>query len=232
MTDTAIVSPNQDAEATRPRNSFALSTQLSILADPAGPQAESIRVLRTHLTAQHLRDGRRSLAICAPSEGAGCSYLASNLAVALAQTGIKTLLIDANLRQPGIDQYFAPTQPMRGLYHFLADTTLNAGDVIEDEVQPNLSLMLAGGATPNAQELLGGAAFKGLIDTCVRDFDLTIVDTPPANSSADARRIASVLRYALVVARRGKSYVKDLRTLMDELNGDRVRVIGSYLNDY
>lgn len=208
-----------------------LSSDLHILSAPTGIQAESIRALRTHLVAQHLRDGRRSLALCAPAVGAGCSYVAANLAVGLAQTGVKTLLIDANLRQPGLEHYFSPRRQVPGLLQCLSDPNVGLRDAIVDDVQPNLSLLFAGGETAGAQEMLAGAEFKSLIDSCVRDYDLTIVDAPAANTSSDARRIAAVLRYALIVAYRNHSYVKDIRTLAGELTDDRVRVVGTYLND-
>ena len=208
-----------------------LSSDLHILSEPTGIRAESIRVLRTHLIAQHLRDGRRSLAICSPAPQSGTSYVAANLAAALAQTGVKTLLIDCNLRHSGQQHFFTPRHDVLGLLQCLTDPNLSLRDVILEDVQPSLSLLYAGGKSTRAQELLAGAGFKSLIDSCVRDYDLTIVDTPAANSSADARRIAAVLRYGLVVAYRNHSFVKDIRTLIGELTSDRVRVVGTYLND-
>ena len=103
---------------------------------------------------------------------------------------------------------------------------------MNEDVLPGLTVLFAGRASPDAQELLGGAGFKALVDACVRDYDITIIDTPPANMYADARRIASVMRYAMVVVQRDKSYVRDVRTLIDELTSDRVRVVGTYLNDH
>lgn len=230
---TAFQQPPMAAPADAPPAGPAvdLSSDLHILSDPTGIRAESIRALRAHLSAQHLRDGRRSLAICGPAVGAGCSYVAANLAVALAQTGVKTLLIDANLREPGLDHFFVPNRETPGLLQCLSDPNVSLRDAILEDVQPDLSLLFAGGVSTNAQELVAGAAFKSLIDSCVRDYDITIVDAPAANTSADARRIAAVLRYALVVAWRHHSYVKDIRTLVGELTNDRVRVVGTYLND-
>ncbi|NJR77847.1 CpsD/CapB family tyrosine-protein kinase [Sphingomonas corticis] len=210
---------------------FQVSADVHLLSEPTGARAESVRVLRTHLIAQHLRDGRRSLAVCAPAVGAGCSYIAANLAVGLAQTGVKTLLIDGNMRGPGLENYFRPSAGAPGLYDCLSRDDLAVREAIHEDVVPGLSLLFAGQAAPEAQELLGAAGFKALVDACVRDYDLTLIDTPPANSYADARRIASVMRYAMVVARRDKSYVRDVRTLIDELTSDRVRVVGTYLND-
>lgn len=216
----------------RGTKSFELSDQLDVISDPSGIRAESIRVLRTQLESRHLRDGRRSLAICAPAPGAGCTYLATNLAVAMAQAGIKTLLIDGNLREAGVERYIVPSEPVVGLVDVLSEPTLPLSQAIEHDVIPGLSVLFAGREAVAKQELLGGPAFKGLIDSCLRDYDLTIIDTPAANGYADARRIASVLRYALVVSCRNRSYVRDVKTLIGELQSNRVQVVGTYLNDY
>ena len=182
--------------------------------------------------AQHLRGGRRSLAICAPSAGVGCSYLASSLAVAMSQAGIKTLLIDGNLREPGVGDYIYSTSQAPGLLQCLGDENVAFGEAIRTDVLPGLSLMYAGGTTNQPQELLASPEFKALIDVCLRDFDLTIVDTPPSNVCADGRSIAAVLRYAMVVARRDSSFVSDVRQVVEELKGDKVNVIGTFLNDF
>jgi tyrosine-protein kinase Etk/Wzc len=63
----------------------------------------------------------------------------------------------------------------------------------------------------------------------MRDFDLTIIDTPPANVGADALRIGAVAGYGLIVARRNRSFVKDIKTLQAEMAADGMRVIGSVL---
>ena len=227
--DEDVVAPSAPRDAVAP---MQISTDIHLLSEPTGVRAESIRVLRTHLIAQHLRDGRRSLAVCAPASATGASYVATNLAVSLAQTGVKTLLIDGNMRAPGLHRFFRSAVETPGLADCLSNPELSLRDALHEDVLPGLTLLYAGRATADAQELLGGAGFKALVDACVRDYDLTLIDTPPANTYADARRIASVMRYAMIVAQRNKSYVRDVRTLIDELTSDRVRVVGTYLNDH
>lgn len=234
---TSVYAVPEDGEAapstTHGDMNIVLSPDLHMLSYPTGPQSESVRVLRTHLTSQHLRDGRRTLAICSTARGTGCTYIATNLALSFAQTQMKVLLIDCNLRDPGVDGLISMPRQVDGLAQYLADpATFSAKDVISKDVMPNLSILYAGGTTDSTQELLGGNAFKTLLDECVRDYDLTIVDTPAANICSDARQICAMLRYALVVTRRNHSYVKDVRTFIDELRGDRVNVVGTYLNDY
>lgn len=210
---------------------FDFDPALVVLSDPAGISAESISGLRAHLLAHHVRDKRRSLAVCAPTPGVGCTYVTTNLACSMAATGLRVLLIDANLRTPGVDALIRPRKPGPGLRQCL-EGSASLSEAVHDHVLPNLSVMFAGGTAPNAQELIASGELKALFDVCVRDFDLTIVDTPAANSASDARRIASVLRYAMVVLRRNQSYFADARTLVDQLRSDRAAVIGTFLNDY
>lgn len=204
-----------------------------MVAEPYGVRAEAIRALRTHILAQHLGEGRRALAVCGASTGVGCTFVASNLAVALSQVGVSTLLIDGNLRQPAVHDLFGGLAPVAGgLGQCLAEEAPGFGRFIAANLLANLSVMFAGAPVPNPQELLGSAAFQVLMQSCMREFDVTIVDTPPANTYADARRIASVVGYSLIVARRNVSLVADIKTLIGELTIDHAHVVGTVLNEY
>ena len=202
-----------------------------MLSDPPGARAEAIRALRTHIMAQHVHAGRRALAICAASQDVGCTFVAVNLAVALSQIGLGVLLIDANLRRPGVDAMLPAPRPGEGLGQALAAQPANAGGYIQHDVLPGLSVMYSGGVARNPQELLAGDGFRTLIDGCLRDFDVTIVDTPAANTCSDARRISTVIGYSLIVARKDKSLIEDIKTLIGELVVDHARVVGTVLNE-
>jgi protein-tyrosine kinase len=192
--------------------------------------AESIRALRTHVMARHVSEGHRALAICSASQGSGCSFVASNLAVALSQIGMNTLLIDADLRSPSIAKVFGYKSSKSDIRTALSSQE-NFNDCIERNVLPGLSILFSAGRAPNAQELLAGARFKSLMDFCLRDFDATIVDTPPANRYSDARRVSTVVGYSLIVARRNTSHVSDIKALAEHLRGDHATVIGTVLNE-
>jgi protein-tyrosine kinase len=212
--------------------SYALSNALATIADPTGGAAEAIRALRTHVMAQHIEAGRRALAVCATSAETGSTYITANLAVAMSQIGLKTLLIDGNLREPGIDGLIRPPSAPQGLAQCLAAGEEDYTGYIENEVLPNLSIMYAGGTTANPQELLATDRFETLMNVCLRDFDLTITDTPAANACSDARRISSVLGYSMIVTRRDWTRVADVKTLIEQLQSDGAKVIGTVLNDF
>jgi protein-tyrosine kinase len=211
--------------------SARVSDDLVVLRAPQGMRAEAIRALRTHVVAQHVNGGRRALALCAASEGVGCTFVAANLAAALSQIGIKTLLIDGDLRHPAIESFFPPIRPVSGLQQCLASAEVSFAECIEAEVLPNLSIMYAGGAASNPQELLAGDRFRDLMDVCLRDYDVTIIDTPPSSRCADARRIGNVVGYGLIVARQNHSLIDDVKTLIKELQEDHAKVIGTVLNE-
>jgi capsular exopolysaccharide synthesis family protein len=210
---------------------FSFSDELIILSDPHGQSAEYIRALRTQVMAQHVEVGRRALVICEAAPRLGATFVAANLALSLAQAGVDTLLIDGNLRAPSIQHLIRPSRELPGLRDCLASAAANTGDYLQEHVQPNFSVMFAGGAALNAQELLTRASFDQVINACMRDFTMTIIDTPPANSCADCRRIASVAGYSLIVSRRHKGLVEDVKTLASQLREAHSNVIGTVMND-
>lgn len=214
------------------RNPSLLSDDLVMLSEPTGIRAEAIRKLRTRIIAQHLERGRRTLTLSSPTAGSGCSFVAANLAVAFAQIGIKVLLIDGDMRSGGLDHYFGQPGKSEGLLQYLTTSSGVPERFVNEEVLPSLSLIPAGGQAENAQELLSNDRFEALVHNCLRQFDLTIIDTPPARRYADAHRISTVARYAAIVARAHTTYFADVSELASQLAADRVSVIGTILNEF
>ncbi len=212
--------------------STSVADEVVVLSDPASPQAEALRLLRTQIISQHVGAGRRAFAVTGATEGSGATYVAANLAVALSQVGIKTLLVDANLRSPRIDRVFGLDPDGPGLSTYLSLGANRPERVIYGQVLPNLSVVPAGPPVPRPQELLSGARFRMGVDILLRQYDVAIFDTPATNENADALTVASVLGYALIAARRNHSFIKDVQVLASQLSAARATVIGSVLNDY
>lgn len=206
-----------------------VATNMQAVVQTNTAAGESLSALRNFLMTQHMQNGRRAIAVCAPNPGSGCTFLATNLALAMAQAGVNTLLIDGNLREPGVQDVFTTTQPVPGLADFLAAND-DQPPFLVSSARPNLSIIYAGSQTGDSSDLLARQKLKLLINESVRSFDLTIVDCPPAGLYGDARRLASLLRYALVVARRDHSYSSDIKTLIKELQADGTNVVGTFLN--
>lgn len=209
---------------------YEFSPDLVTLVADRPFEAEAIRTIRTHIVARHVRVGRRGLAVCAATRGVGCSFTAANLAVSLAQVGVSTLLVDGNLREPQVEDFIRPASLPDGLRQCVADVGLPSA-YLHPEVIPNLSVLYSGGVSPNAQEILGGSPFRSVIERCLRDFEMTIIDTPPLSECADALRIASMIGYTIVVARTNISKTRDLTSLAQQLQDDGARVVGTVLNE-
>lgn len=226
-TDEANISPDEiDGGA----SGYRFSRRIAVLADPAGVESSAVGALRNHLSQQHLGLGRRSLAICSVGDDVDRSLVSSNLAIAAAQAGAATVLVDTNLRHPELESYFQPPADQLGLSDYLSGAVDDPSAVVRSDVLPNLSLIHAGSLPADPQALLSSRRFEELITGLMRSFDFTIVDCPAARHSSDARRVASVLRYALIVVKQDVTYVSDVERLVEDLGSDRVTVVGTFLN--
>lgn len=187
-----------------------------------------LSLVATHIAEPFAATGRRGLAVCGTTQGAGASFITAHLAIALARTGRRTLLIDSDLRLPG------PGLPsergeLSGLLPWLRQQ-FTAGVPNLELIDEALWWLPSGGSTDQAGELLEDARFQQLIDGFMRDFDVVIADTPPANRWADATIVARTFGCALIIARKDLSYVSDVAVLHGELVDDGVAVLGAVLN--
>jgi len=205
----------------------ALTKLLAGDADEAsGAVSEIAGVILNHQVEQ----GRHGVAVCGPSRGVGVSLVCASLAVALAAMRISVLLVDCNLHEPGLESLITPPAPSGGLLDLLRDESLSVGEFVRQDVIPNLSLLYSGGAAADASELIDSLRCSVVLRECLREYEYTIVDTPPANRCPDARRIAGAVGYALIVARRDLTYVDDVSMLAQELAQDGAAVIGTLMN--
>ncbi|MES2492644.1 MAG: CpsD/CapB family tyrosine-protein kinase [Pseudomonadota bacterium] len=222
----------EPAAVSAPAKSYHFAEQVAMVrGNEHSADVESIGALRAQLLSQHLRLGRRALTILSPASGAGATFTAVNLAVSMAQAGIRTLLIDANMRDPGVQDLIIPHDPVIGLSHCLEMPEGDFGNVIQEDVMPMLSVIYAGQPSANAQELLVKPQLSVLFDMCLREYEITIVDTPASNTCADGQLLATQLRYGMIVVRKNESYVNDVKTLVGELKANGVELIGTVINE-
>ena len=185
---------------------------LTMACDPFSPQAEAFRDLRAQLMSDARLAGR-PLAVCGAGRGVGRSHCAANLAIAFSQLGARTLLIDADMRFPQQHRYFGMQRPL-GLSDLLAKRAA-PGVVQRDTDLPDLHLLFAGSVPPNPLELLQGSNFRRLLAAVTRSFDHIVIDTPAADSCADARVIAAAAGAALLVGRVHHSPLKAMQQLVE-----------------
>ncbi|MCX7113983.1 MAG: polysaccharide biosynthesis tyrosine autokinase [Proteobacteria bacterium] len=203
---------------------------LTAAYQPLGPQAEAIRSLRSQLLLRWFNAGHRQLALVGVGSGEGCSFIAANLAVAFSQLGQRTVLVDANLRNPRQHQLF-------GLGGRQGLSGLLAGSVGMEAVSKipsfaDLSVLPAGTLPPNPQELLGRPAFKLLLRDLAENYDITLLDTPNGLLYADTQNIAAETGAALLVMQRHHARMSDALALQAQLANAKAQILGAVLNGF
>jgi chain length determinant protein tyrosine kinase EpsG len=196
------------------------------------PCTEELRGLRTQLLLRWLDPaaGRRVLAITSPNRGDGRSYVAANLAVVFSQLGLRTLLIDADLRNPRQHEIF--NVPNRiGLAAALGGRA-DSSAVIPVPGCAKLSLLPAGAVPPNPQELLSRPMLGDLMGELEHKFDLILLDTSAALSFSDSKSVAFRAGSALVLARKNHTRIADTNDMIRELNDTGTRIVGTVINSF
>ena len=209
-----------------------LSPELVTLNQPFSAQAEAFRAIRSQVMMRVLGDGeqKRALAVVSPASGDGKTFFCANFAVTLAQTGGRTLLIDADLRGPRQHEVF-------NLDNSAGLSSLLAGRVDSQVVQqvsdvPSLYVMPVGTTPPNPLELIDRPAFSMLMRELVLKFDYVIVDTPAVVYGSDAHVIAARCGAVMIVARKNSSRVTELQELVGALSQSPARMAGVIMNEF
>jgi chain length determinant protein tyrosine kinase EpsG len=215
-----------------PQSDTSLNHELVAAYDPFGSVVEKLRALRGQLMLRwfNAETRRNALAVVSPGQSEGRSFIAANLAIVFSQLGERTLLVDADLRNPRQQKLFKIGQS-GGLSGMLAGRN-GAEAIARISPLPGLSVLPAGAVPPNPQELIGRPVFAELLQTLIQNFDVVIVDTPGASTHAEALTIAVGTSSALVLARKNRSSVRDLATLARSLEQTRTTLVGSVLNDF
>lgn len=198
---------------------------------PFTPIVEQLRALRSQLLLRWFdaEVGHNALAIVSPGAGEGRSFIAANLAVVFSQLGERTLLIDADMRNPRQHELFR-LQNKVGLSSVLAGRERLGNAVARIPGLQNLTLLPAGPIPPNPQELLNRPVFSQLMSAMQRKLDVVIVDTPAGMETADCQAIASYIRGAVVIARKDITPSGDLQEFVATLQQGGTTVVGSLLN--
>jgi receptor protein-tyrosine kinase len=214
------------------RGSNGVSRDVIAAYDPQSILVEPLRALRSQLALRWRQTSqRRALAIVSPDVDEGRSWLAANLATVFAQGGERTLLIDADLRNPCQHRLFN-LDNSSGLSALLTGRAA-IGDSVR-RVHPELQLFIlpAGPVPQSPQELLVCPEFASLLAALEQLFDVVVMDTPPASLTADAQIVASRAGAAVLLARRDHTRVTDLTTTMRGLTEAGAHVVGSIVNEH
>jgi len=211
----------------------SLNRELVVAASPFTEQAEAFRTIRSHLIMKvYSSEGARpAIAVLSPDSGDGRTFFSANLAVAFSQLPGRTLLIDANMRNPRLHELFNLPDRSGGLSSILSGRT--ASKVIQAVKElPNLFVLPVGPTPPNPLELLERPAFDMLMRELKTKFDRIIVDTPAASQGTDGAVIAARCGAVLLLSSQNKSRVPALNELVKTVNMSSAKIIGAIVNEF
>jgi capsular exopolysaccharide synthesis family protein len=206
--------------------------ELLINADPRSQLAEAYRHLRTSVLLSTAGRAPKTLLVTSSQPAEGKTTTAINVAVSLAQTGAKVLIIDADMRRPRLHSLFGLNNNL-GLSSILATDMSDAeiANVAEWHESSQLHVITSGPIPPNPAELIGSEQMRRLIDALSAAYTHIVVDSPPVGSVTDGVLIASMVDGVLLVVHGGRSsrdIVRRSRRLLSEVGA---KIFGVVLNN-
>jgi capsular exopolysaccharide synthesis family protein len=203
--------------------------RLVSLLYPRSGNAEAYRTLRANIEFGAVDAPLQTLLVTSSVPGEGKTVMTSNLAIVFAQSGRNVLLVDADLRRPGIDSIFRLANT-RGLTTLLRDEQLDLQSVIQPTEQEHLHILTTGPLPPNPAELLASKRMLALIERLKASADLVIFDSPPLLAVADSAVLSSILDATVLVIDVQKSRRRQVRLACAALARAGAKVLGVALN--
>jgi polysaccharide biosynthesis transport protein len=192
--------------------------------------AEAFRALRTSLLLSSPGAPPQVILVTSAMMQEGKSFTSMNLAVVLAQTGQKVLLVDSDMRRPAVNKYLGI--PMnQGLSACLAGTADSAATIVKIEEIPGLHVLSAGHMPPYPSEMLASEALPQLVQGWREQFRYIVIDTPPVLAVTDAVVSARVADVVVLVVRSEKTGRQSLLRTRDLLKKAHANIAGVVVND-
>ncbi|MDN0021066.1 polysaccharide biosynthesis tyrosine autokinase [Providencia stuartii] len=198
------------------------------LENPADTAVEAIRSLRTSVYFSVMNQGNNLVMISSASPGVGKSFVASNMAVVLANAGKKVLLIDTDLRKGRIHKAFGLSNKA-GLSEYLAQQDITQPTIHRGVIE-NLDVICRGKNVTHSSELLMGERFKHLLDTVKGQYDIVVIDTAPILAITDSAIIGKYVGTSLLIAYCGVNTVKDVELSLKRFKQNDIEITGVILN--
>jgi succinoglycan biosynthesis transport protein ExoP len=214
-----------------PRDPISIKNErdLPVVRESHGAAAENFRTLRTSLALLAPQVERRTTLFTSAVPDEGKSFCAANYAIALAQQGLRTLLIDADMRLPSLEKLFFDSQPHIGL----ADIILNRAPLsqaVRAAREPKLFVLTAGLRPKQPAELLSGPRFTEIVREAAIDYDRVVIDTAPINAVSDTLLLVRSVQIVVLVVRAGWTPRKAVARARQKLSDALAPLAGMVLN--
>jgi succinoglycan biosynthesis transport protein ExoP len=196
---------------------------------PRSGVAEAYRALRTNIEFSSVDVPIRTLLVTSSIPGEGKTITASNLAVVFAQSGRRVLLVDADLRKPGVHAVF-DLPNSHGLTTLLRSDEASLDAIAHATEQANLRILTSGPLPPNPAELIGSRRMRTILERLQSAADLVVLDSPPLQAVTDSAILSSFMDGTLLVIDAGQSRRRAVRPAREALARAGATVVGAVLN--
>jgi capsular exopolysaccharide synthesis family protein len=189
---------------------------------------ESFRMLRTNVLFASSKEPLRTILVTSTGPNEGKTVVATNLAIALAQTGQQVVLVDGDMRRPSIHKALLAHQEP-GLSEAVTSGLLAPG-IVQATAIPGLSILSSGATPPNPSELLSSPHLKELLNALTEQYAWVVIDSPPVMAVTDASLIANVVGGVLFVVAAEKTLAPIAMNALEQLEGASAWFVGAVLN--
>jgi len=213
----------------RPPPGQPVSRDMWVHTHPMSAAAECCRTIRTNLTFMSADDPIRAMVVASASPREGKTTVTTNIAISLAQSGKRVLIVDTDLRRPRMHRAFG-ISGARGLTSVMVGEE-RLEDVTTPTDVPNLDVLPCGPIPPNPSELFHSSRFTEFVDEALKLYDRVIFDSPPLGAVTDAAVLAPQLDAVLLVVKAHATTRDALRSALRQLRDVNANIVGGVLND-
>jgi len=192
------------------------------------PESEAYRTLRTNIQFSSVDRHIKTMVITSSGPGEGKSTIISNLAISMALTEKKVLLIDSDLRKPRIHCIFN-TDNSCGLTTVLAEAMDYKDCIVHTDIK-GLDILTSGPIPPNPVELLGSNKMKKFLETIAEEYDIVLLDTPPVGVLTDGAVVSTKCDGVILVCAIGQTKIKDAVHSKEHLQKVNANILGAVMN--
>jgi len=199
--------------------------------NPRSPESEAFRNLKGNLHLAKMNSRVTTLLITSANPGEGKSLIVSNLGIITAQMGLRTLLIDADLKKPVLHKVFQK-KIRPGLVDIVLTNAFMAVvyNVIAATPFKNLDILTSGTIPLASSEVIASGIIQEILAELKQQYDIILIDTPPINLAADAGILNSIVDGSILIVRSGRTSTKDMKTAIKLLKKAQDNLLGIVLN--
>ena len=191
---------------------------------------EAYKAARTNLMFTTAGEqGCKKIIVTSAVSKEGKSTTSTNLAITFAQTGARTLIVEADLRRPKLHQYLdLPNE--NGMAEYLGGFIKDPHEVIQHKKEYNLDCITGGHIPPNPSELLISPSMEKMLEIFAEEYDYIFIDSPPITIVTDPVSIAKLMTGAVIVVRQNYTTSDSLRQAINALEFGNIKILGYVLN--